>query len=121
MKNFLRRYIALGTFLAGLLLFVAVMNFLSAPINTFSASPTQGLAPLSVTFVGLYLADIYPISVYINFGDGRYQELCNESNCGDSDSLVHTYTVPGTYIANLEYTSGSPVEYIIGTSTIVVR
>ncbi len=66
---------------------------------TISASPTRGPAPLTVNFIGSGSPpsdEGCPTETYTwSFGDGSPE--------ASGQSVVHTYTQPGTYIAQLKY------------------
>jgi PKD repeat protein len=57
----------------------------------FSATPTEGRAPLHVTFTNLSTGD-YDTCTW-NFGDGTTYESCGK--------ISYTYTVPGNYTVSL--------------------
>ncbi|MDP2648411.1 MAG: PKD domain-containing protein, partial [bacterium] len=90
------------------------------PTGTFSASPTSGSAPLSVTFnyqkVSLLYAEEVTWRIY--FGDGS-------SSAWVGSPVSHTYTSPGTYAARITSTPYGPAgsnftETTLGTVTITV-
>ena len=100
---------------------------------TFSATPTSGAAPLTVTFfnmatAGPMTADMYP---KINYGDGTTENAarCVEGGQETADTCtapgknIHTYASPGTYTATLSKHIGGPSgpEQLIATVTITVR
>lgn len=62
-----------------------------APIPNFTANPTRGLAPLSVTFTDASTGKVN--ACRWQPGDGTSQSGC---------TLVHTYTAPGVYTVSLE-------------------
>jgi alpha-L-arabinofuranosidase len=62
------------------------------PVAGFSASPTNGVAPLAVTFANTSTGSI--TSGFWNFGDG------NTTNTTDT-SLSYTYSTGGTYTVSL--------------------
>ena len=104
--------------------------------TTFSASPTAGARPLTVTFSnwstgGPWLASEYP---QIDFGDGSAVESAGKCNdpadrCDSPGINTHTYTSAGTYTAKLtkggncyrEAQPYCPPPQVIGTVTITVR
>jgi len=65
---------------------------------TISAYPTQGSAPLQVSFASNVQGGSGSYSYYWTFGDGGTSTSANPT---------HTYTSPGTYNVQLEVTSGS--------------
>ncbi len=98
----------------------------------FSASPTSGVAPLSVQFTSS-APQGSAIGNAVNFGDGvsgnlGFAPVC--SNCNALGIVSHTYGSPGTYTATL--TSGTcacpaggvcncPNMQILGTATVTVN
>ncbi|RMG17040.1 MAG: PKD domain-containing protein [Deltaproteobacteria bacterium] len=62
------------------------------PAATVSASPTSGIAPLTVAFQGGAVGGNPPITYAWDFGDGKTSTTQNPS---------HTYQMPGTYTAAL--------------------
>lgn len=104
---------------------------------TFSASPTYGAAPLSVSFLA---SNIEKTAMYsIDFGDGSsgqmsFNAVCLECNngagSGYSASASHTYSAAGSYSATLYLLTdpchGTPGCYApigrtsVGTATITV-
>jgi len=77
---------------------------------TISAYPTQGTAPLQVSFASNVQGGSGSYSYYWTFGDGGTSTSANPT---------HTYTSPGTYNVQLEVTSGSQTAYS-NTITITV-
>ena len=71
----------------------------------FSASPTYGSAPLSVTFTITAEAGEYTVE----FGDGQSTAVtmpavqCFRAPCNTQTTKYHTYTSAGTYTARLMY------------------
>lgn len=89
--------------------FFEVTSTLSA---TFSASPTSGTVPLTVSFTanpGDYDVDEYDWS----FGDGK-------SSSETDTTTSHTYSSPGTYKVSLTIYSGSK-SYTTSQKTITVN
>jgi PKD repeat protein len=106
-KNDLLKTIALSCVLL-LTLFITGCNDDDDDVNddsteiTVSASRTEGIAPLNVSFDvhGIDEADIN--SIYWDFGDGTVQST---SYLSDSFSVSHTYTTRGTHtVSALVYT-----------------
>lgn len=75
-----------------------------ADIVDFSASPSTGVGPLTVTFTNLTTSPTYDTYLW-NFGDGQSSTLVNPT---------HTYSNTGSYTASLT------VSYQDGTSTAAV-
>ena len=76
------------------------------PSQSFSASPTSGVAPLTVSFSATGSAETVR---YVDFGDGTMSSLqyqCVGGGYGNAGcSLIaspHTYASAGTYIAKLQ-------------------
>jgi PKD repeat protein len=90
--------------------------------NTFSATPTSGVAPLTVVFTtGSMASNPYSIS----FGDGSSPQALTSANCTSSSlaspatctyQATYTYASAGTYTATATDPSGNAV----GTETITV-
>jgi PKD repeat protein len=76
---------------------------------SFSAAPTQGCAPLTVTFTNQSIGN--PTSYLWNFGNGATSTQANPS---------YTYTTPGTYTVTLIANSASGGDTIVQTSLITV-
>ena len=73
------------------------------PSQTFTASPTSGLAPLSVAFQERTTADAGSFAVDFGDGTGIGTMVCSPL-VGSGDSLcrvTHAYTMPGIYSAQL--------------------
>lgn len=81
--------------------------------NVFSASPTSGRAPLTVTFsTNISNPTSYAAGVYqIDYGDGRTDGIAGcslASVCSlDSGTHTHSYTAAGTYTARLIFINRS--------------
>lgn len=60
----------------------------TAPTTTFTASPTSGPAPLTVSFSG--------VIGNIDFGDGQVEGISDATN---PVAVAHTYANPGSYMA----------------------
>lgn len=68
--------------------------------TTFTATPTSGAAPLTVTFAAAKGSNRYAA----DFGDGQVKSMdsCPEGDCSNFvPSIRHTFTAPGTYTAKL--------------------
>jgi PKD repeat protein len=72
-----------------------------SPVAVASANPTSGTAPLTVNFssAGSSDPDGAIASYSWNFGDGTTSTQANP--------LLHTYTVPGSYVASLTVTDNA--------------
>ncbi len=83
---------------------------LSGPVSVFSATPTTGGAPLTVTFTDSSNGSI--TNRFWHFGDG-------ETRQATGTSVAHTYSVPGTYTVSLTVsgTSGSNTNTRVGLVT----
>lgn len=64
----------------------------------FSASPTSGVAPLSVSFKASAGDEE---TVWVDFGDGASSNIMYVSGDGSTRTVSHVYTSPGTYTAML--------------------
>lgn len=76
---------------------------IEATSQTFTASPTSGLAPLSVTFRERTTTDAGSFAVDFGDGTGIGAMVCSPL-AGSSDSVcrvTHAYTMPGVYYAEL--------------------
>jgi PKD repeat protein len=84
--------------------------------GSFSATPTSGSAPLTVTFSG----NVSGTSFSIIFGDGSVSPISAcAGGCPSSATIniTHTYTSAGFYLVTLQNGSGAR----IGIETILVR
>jgi hypothetical protein len=71
-------------------------------ISSFSANPTSGIAPLTVSFSGSWSGGSGGYSWTLSFGDGQ-----STSGSGSSVSTSHTYSSAGTYTATLTVTDSA--------------
>jgi len=81
-------------------------------IAAFTGSPTNGIAPLAVTFINTSSGSVTN-SVW-NFGDGN--AVTNNSNA----SVTNTYAGPGTYTVTLTVTGTGGASSVTNTAYIVV-
>ncbi len=81
----------------------------SAPTAAFTATPTAGLAPLTVQFTDTSTGS--PTSWLWNFGDG---------NTSTDQNPQHTYAAPGTYSVTLTATNEYGSDYELKTDYITV-
>jgi PKD repeat protein len=65
-----------------------------------TAKPTQGSAPLSVTFIGGSAA-VYFGGIQIDFGDGEQAAFCGPGRACSDVSVAHIYNNPGAYTVRL--------------------
>jgi PKD repeat protein len=79
------------------------------PATAFTATPTAGLAPLTVQFTDTSAGS--PTSWAWTFGD---------SGTSTAQSPQHTYTTPGTYTVNLTATNEYGSDYELKTDYITV-
>ncbi len=72
----------------------------STPVTGFTATPTHGTAPLTVTFTDS--SDVIDGTLWNwSFGDGSW------TNTTDNSDQIHTYSPEGTYDVTLTVTNGS--------------
>ncbi len=88
---------------------------------SLNATPTSGVAPLTISFTGNTGSSSYFGGVQINFGDGQTEVFCDfGSECG-MNSKSHTYTSAGTYDAKLVGVGeGSSSNLVTATVTVSV-
>jgi PKD repeat protein len=77
----------------------------------FSASPTNGVAPLQVTFTNLSTGDYESCSW--TFGDGGSSDECGE--------MVHIYAAPGIYTISLLVSGPGGEDLVIRVDYITVE
>ena len=83
------------------------------PVAIFTATPSTGEAPLTVTFDGRASTGPNPLVTWIwTFGDG---------STGMGDVTTHTYTAPGAYNATLVVYDGFGLNSFPSVVTIVVN
>ena len=84
----------------GLLIFALAGCKNQAPVAVLGASPTQGEAPLQVTFdvSGAEDPDGEIVDYFLDFEDGQTTHI------NEAATAVHTYTTAGTYWAQLTVT-----------------
>ena len=89
--------------------YITVTAPILPPVAAFSASPTTGIAPLTVQFTDA--STNAPTAWSWNFGDG---------GTSDQQHPSHTYNEPGTYTVNLTATNagGSDTETKTGYITV---
>jgi len=94
-----------GTFIAGgcsSATQIITVASCTPPSNAFTAVPTLGPAPLSVTFTDLTTGTV--ASNYTDFGDGGW----TNNVLPTPTNFVHQYTAAGTYlVTNIEWGCGS--------------
>jgi PKD repeat protein len=98
--------------------------------ETFSATPTSGTPPLSVTFTAHHASG--GNTYYLSYGDGTSGALAPScifvsASCVADAMSTHTYTAAGTYTATLSHSTNCPAGYgctaaliLDGTITITV-
>jgi len=94
---------------------VSVQTRPTAPIVSFSATPTSGTAPMTVTFNG---DSTGVVSTFVwNFGDGSAEV----SGLGSvATSTTHNYPLPGSYTVNLSATGPGGGDSLTKSNLIVV-
>ena len=97
------------------------------PRETFSASPTSGPVPLTVTFVGTVNSNdagfcLGGCASILDFGDGTSASVNLPAAVGGwlNYSVSHTYTQSGGYKATLYQGGAGPAQPSVGTATIIV-
>jgi PKD repeat protein len=92
-----------------------------ADINSFSASPTSGVAPLNVSFSGsgnsIHIDCGNGGKLELDFGDGTSTETAIQG-LPVSISASHTYSSPGTYSATLQLNCFGTID---GTSSLTIN
>jgi YVTN family beta-propeller protein len=89
--------------------YIAVSNGFEAPVAAFSATPTSGKAPLTVSFIDQSTGS--PVLWKWTFGDGTYST---------GQNIVHTYNKAGIYSVTLTVSNANGVDVLTKTSYIVV-
>lgn len=75
---------------------------IAQPVTSFTAYPREGCAPLTVTFTSTSTSPADPIVSYQwTFGDGSPPQTSS------IPTIVHTYTLPGTYTVTLHITTAA--------------
>jgi PKD repeat protein len=99
----------------------------AVPSDTFSASPTSGNAPLTVTFSGVVTGKnagwcSTGCSSILVFGDGQQGAvpLPTSQTAAQNYSIQHTYTSNGTYTATLYQGAAGSGRPTVGSATIIV-
>lgn len=97
------------------------------PRESFSASPTSGGVPLTVTFSGTVNSNdagfcLGGCSSTLDFGDGAGTTINLPSSVGGwlNYSVSHTYTQSGGFRATLYQGGVSPAQLTVGSVTIIV-
>ncbi len=83
----------------------------SAPIADFTASPSNGTAPLTVNFIGLAEGTGH-LTYLWDFGDN--------STSISGRNPVHVYSSPGSYNVSLEVSDGSKTGSVIKNNSVFV-
>lgn len=65
------------------------------------ASPLNGPAPLSVTFIGDSAGATFFGGIQIDFGDGETDFFCRPGKACKDTTATHVYTKSGDFIARL--------------------
>ncbi len=89
--------------------YIYVSNTLAAPVTSFSASPTSGSMPLTVSFTDQ--STELPIAWRWTFGDG---------NTSTEKNPVHTYNKSGRYTVTLTASNANGSDVLTKSSNIVV-
>src|SRR3989344_124072 len=94
---------------------------------SFSAPPTSGPVPLTVTFVGTVNSNdagfcLGGCASILDFGDGTSASVNLPAAVGGwlNYSVSHTYTQSGGYKATLYQGGAGPAQPSVGTATIIV-
>lgn len=97
------------------------------PRESFSAYPTTGSAPLTVTFSGIVNSNNYGFCLggcvdTMDYGDGTLDNVQLPASVGGwlNYRLTHTYTQPGGYRATLYQGGATPGQPTVGAVTIIV-
>jgi len=97
------------------------------PRETFSATPTSGSAPLTVTFAGIVNSNDAGFCAggcasTLDFGDGSLTSINLPASVGGwlNYSVQHTYVQSGGFRATLYQGGAGPSQPIVGAVTIIV-
>ncbi len=97
------------------------------PRETFSAGPTSGPAPLTVTFAGIVNSNdagfcLGGCASALDFGDGTQASVNLPAALGGwlNYTVTHTYTQSGGYKATLYQGGAGPAQPTVGDVTIIV-
>jgi PKD repeat protein len=88
---------------------ISVTNSGSSPVASFTAAPTSGNTPLTVTFTDTSIGS--PTSWSWNFGDG---------GTSTSQNTTHTYTQSGTYTPSLTVSNAYGSNTFVSSTPIAV-
>jgi PKD repeat protein len=92
-------------------------------LPVLSATPSNGAAPLQVTFVATppYGIDGNGGLYNLNFGDGGNSNISLSGGNNTSGNTTHTYITAGTYnVTLIELASGQP-NIFLGSTTVTVN
>ena len=98
--------------IAGLLLLtIGIASAVVEPTVNFTATPTEGAYPLSVTFSGSYTGMTPPVTYEWDFGDNTGADKIS------GNTVSHTYLHPGEYSVRLAvYDLGIPTTWWVSTT-----
>jgi PKD repeat protein len=85
----------------------------SAPVASFTAVPTSGTEPLSVTFTDTSVSSLSPVTILWNFGD-----LSSSTTTGGA-IVVHSYAA-GTYTVTLTASNACDTSTLVSNNLINV-
>jgi hypothetical protein len=98
MKNILTMRIPWYVIPSALVLFIGALLGIRAFTPVFSATPTTGSAPLTVSFVTSASKDPGG-DEYMDYGDGSKDSARGAADPNETHTFSHTYAKPGTYVA----------------------